>query len=305
MKKRLLLFCIIGGMAVSAYSQQLPLYSQYMFNKLLLNPAVTGSNNEKIPIRLTARQQWVGIDNGPSTQIVSGHLRLNNETMGVGGVIYADQFGHESRIGIQGNYAYILPVFSENASLAFGLSFQVFQYQMDYTNFVSLDENDPQLNYNREQTWIPESDFGLYLYSDEYFAGISANQMIELPIKIGDEEIEDNTLVRHYNLLGGYKFEINEEIDLEPSLLIKGTAKTPFQFDINLKGIYQDDYWAGFSYRTSGDIIAMIGLNYKDFVFGFAYDYSISRLSNYQSGTFELMLGYNITKKGPGSSSLL
>jgi len=293
MKKIVLSIFTILCFTVVGFSQQLPLYSQYMFNRLLLNPGVTGSA-ENIEIRLTARQQWVGIEKAPSTQIISGHLRLKNQTMGVGGVIFADRFGPESRIGIQGNYSYILPVFNEEAHLAFGLSFQVFQYQMDYSNFTSLDADDPILMYNKESAWIPESDFGLYLYGENYFAGISANQMIELPVKIGGESIEMNSLLRHYHLLGGYNFAINGDFSLEPSTLLKGTFKSPFQADINLKGIYRKDYWLAFSYRTSGDVITMLGLTYKDFVFGFAYDLVTSKLSSYQSGTFELMLGYDI-----------
>ncbi|PLX09283.1 MAG: hypothetical protein C0596_01665 [Marinilabiliales bacterium] len=208
MKKILILLIALVCLSATGFSQQLPLYSQYMFNRLLLNPGVTGSTNA-IEIRLTARQQWVGIDRAPSTQIISGHLKLKNETMGVGGVIFADRFGPESRIGFQGNYAYILPVFNEDARLAFGLSFQVFQYQMDYSNFTSLDADDPVLMYNVENAWLPESDFGLYLYSEKYFAGISANQMIELPVKIGGESIEMNSLIRHYHLIGGYKFNLS------------------------------------------------------------------------------------------------
>lgn len=264
-----------------------------MFNRLLLNPAVTGST-EAVELRITARQQWVGIEKAPSTQIISGHLRLNNGTMGVGGVIFADRFGPESRIGFQGNYSYILPVFNESSSLAFGLSLQLFQYQMDYTSFTSLDADDPVLMFTKESSWLPESDFGLYLYGKKYFVGLSANQMIELPVKIGGESVEMNALLRHYHLFGGYKFVLNPEFSIEPSALIKGTFKTPFQADINVKGIYLDDYWVGFSYRSSGDVIAMLGLNFKDFVFGFAFDYATSRLSQFQSGTFELMLGYDI-----------
>ncbi|MEA3447228.1 MAG: type IX secretion system membrane protein PorP/SprF [Bacteroidota bacterium] len=293
MKKITLCIFLISGIYLSAFSQQLPLYSQYMFNKVLLNPAVTGSH-EEIPIRLTARQQWVGFDKAPSTQIISGHMLLNNETMGVGAIVFSDRLGHESHIGIQGNYAYILPLSRKGPKFAFGLAFKVFQYQLDYTGFVPTDNNDPTLNYSNENTWLPESDFGLYLYDENYYAGISANQMIELPVKIGGEEVELNTMERHYNFFGGYKFEINREFDIEPSALIKGTAKTPFQLDVNMKGIYQEDYWAGLSYRTSGDIIAMFGLSFNEFVFGFAYDYSTSRMSHYQNGTFELMLGYDI-----------
>jgi len=273
-----------------------------MFNRLLLNPAVTGSHDD-IPIRLTARQQWVGIDKAPSTQIISGHLRLKNETMGLGGIIFADRFGPESRIGLQANYAYILPVFGENGRLAFGLSFQVFQYQMDYTQLTAIEADDPALMYSNENAWLPESDFGLYLYGDKYFAGMSANQMIELPMNVGGQEVEMNTLVRHYHVMGGYRFDTGEYFSLEPSLLAKGTFDTPYQVDVNLKAIYRDNYWLGVSYRTSGDVIAMLGLEFNDIIFGFAYDYSTSKLSHYQDGTFELMLGYNISRKGAGSQS--
>lgn len=293
MRKLILTIIALSCLAVVSFSQQLPMYSQYMFNKLLLNPAVTG-NSEALELRITARQQWVGVDKAPSTQIISGHVRLNNGTMGVGGVIFADRFGPESKIGLQGNYSYILPIFNEKSRLAFGLSFQVFQYQMDYANFTSLDADDPVLAYNKENSWLPESDFGIYLYGAKYFAGLSGNQLIGLPVKIGGDEVNLNSLIRHYNLIGGYTFALNGNFSLEPSVLLKGTFKTPFQADINIKGIYQRDYWLAFSYRTSGDIIGMLGITYKDFVFGFAYDFATSKLMQYQNGTFEIVLGYNI-----------
>lgn len=297
MKKIFLILIAISFFTLAGFSQQIPLYSQYMFNKLLLNPAVTG-NTDAIELRLTARQQWVGIEKAPSTQVISGHLRLNNGTMGVGGVIYADRFGPESKIGLQGNYSYIIPVFNEEGRLSFGLSFQVFQYQMDYANFTFLDIDDSMLAYNKENSWRPESDIGIYLYGANYFAGISANQLIALPVKIGGDEKELNKLVRHYNLMGGYNFSVGRDFNLEPSTLLKTSFKAPFQADVNIKGIYQKDYWLGFSYRTSGDIITMLGFTYKDFVFGLAYDLATSKLIHYQNGTFEIMLGYNIPITG-------
>jgi type IX secretion system PorP/SprF family membrane protein len=291
--KRLIILLFLLGAGFVSFGQQLPLYSQYMFNKLLINPAITGSE-EAIPIRLTARQQWVGIDNAPSTQIVSGHYRLRNETMGVGGIIFADRFGPESRIGIQANYAYILPVFNKSTKLAFGLSFQVFQYQLDYNQLITIEADDPAIGYNKEKNWLPESDFGLYLYGENYYVGISANQMIELQMKIGGEYAEMNTLKRHYHVLMGYQAQISQVFELEPSTLLKATASTPAQLDINLKAIYKKDYWAGVSYRTSGDIVCLIGLTVDEFEFGFATDFATSNLSNYQSGSFELLLGYKI-----------
>ncbi|MEA1875084.1 MAG: type IX secretion system membrane protein PorP/SprF [Bacteroidota bacterium] len=291
--KRFLLIFIFLGLSYSLLAQQLPLYSQYMFNKLLINPAITGSE-DAISIRLTARQQWVGIDNAPSTQIVSGHYQLRNKTMGVGGMIFADRFGPESRTGIQANYAYILPIFNKSTSLAFGLSFQVFQYQMNYNQLITIEADDPAINYNKENNWLPESDFGLYLYGEKYYVGISANQMIELQMKIGGEYAEMNTLKRHYHMLMGYQAQVSQIFELEPSALIKATASTPAQLDLNLKAIYKKDYWAGVSYRTSGDIVCLIGLTINEFEFGFATDFATSNLSHYQSGSFELLLGYKI-----------
>jgi len=291
--KRLVFIILFLGVSFNLLAQQLPLYSQYMFNKLLINPAITGSENA-IPIRLTARQQWVGVDNAPSTQTVSAHCRLKNETMGIGGIIFADRFGPESRIGIQANYAYILPIFNKSTQLAFGLSFQLFQYQMDYNQLITLEENDPAINFNKKNNWLPESDFGIYLYGENYYFGISANQMIELQMKIGGEYAEMNSLKRHYHILMGYQTQISQTLALEPSVLAKATESTPAQLDINLKAIYKKDYWAGISYRTSGDIVCLIGLTIEEFEFGFATDFATSSLSHYQSGSFELLLGYKI-----------
>ncbi len=304
MKRNAIITIIFAFISLSAFSQQLPLYSQYMFNPMLLNPAVTGSH-DNIPIRLTARQQWVGIDNAPSTQAISGHMRLNNETMGVGAVIYADRFGPETKIGFQGNYSYILPMMNDDAHLAFGLSFQVFQYSMNYNNMVSIDHNDPALNYNIEKSWVPDSDFGIYFYSEEYYAGLSVNQLIETHLNIGGVEFNQNTLIRHYNFMGGYKFDLDNDFEIEPSCLVKGTFETPFQLDFNVKGIYKKNYWLAFSYRTSNDIIAMLGLKLDEFTFGLGYDYSVSALSAYQNGTFELMVGYNLNRKALSGSSRL
>ncbi|MFW5766936.1 MAG: type IX secretion system membrane protein PorP/SprF [Bacteroidota bacterium] len=294
--KKLTLLLALALIVGSATAQQLPLYSQYMFNRMLLNPAVTGSE-QGIPISLAARQQWVGIENAPSTQVLSAHTLLNNGTMGVGGMIYSDRFGTENRIGIQGNYAYFLPVF-DDSNLGFGLSFQMFQYQLDYRDMVALDENDPAIStYSRESSWLPETDFGLYLYNDRYFAGLSANQMIELPVRIGGEEVELNRLARHYHLMGGYKFDLQNDFEIEPSALIKGTFQTPFQFDLNVRGIYQEYYWLGVSYRTDGNIVGMLGMKYEQIDFGLAVDFATSSIRSYQSGSFELFVKYTIPKK--------
>jgi len=290
--KKIIIIIIALGIYGGINAQQLPLYSQYMFNKMLINPAVAGSE-DNLPIQLAVREQWVGFDDAPSTQILSGHYCFSSYNMGVGAVLFVDRFGSERRIGFQANYSYILDVF-DDAKLALGLGIQVFQYQLDYDQLIALDDADPNIYGNVQSKVVPEADFGAYLYHDDYFAGISANQMIGMAVKIGGEEVQMSRLVRHYNLMGGYKFDLHNGFEIEPSLLVKTSFKAPSQLDFNVRGIYQENYWFGISYRTAGDIVALLGIRYEEIDFGIAADFATSDIARYQSGSYELYVTYRL-----------
>jgi len=302
MNKKILILIIAVLATISSFSQQLPLYSQYMMNGFLLNPAMAG-NVDYIPLRLTARQQWMGIDNAPSTQAISGHYLFSNKKMGLGGYIYNDMVGPISQTGIKGAYSYHLPIGSEN-KLAFGLAISAFQFKFDESKAEIVDESDPVINYNVQSTFVPDADFGVYFFNDEnrYYAGLAATQILQLPIEL--DKSNKNSIIRHYFLMGGYKFNINDEMDIEPSLLAKGTESTPFNIDVNIKGYYKKNYWLGFSYRSDNSFVAMLGLKVNSIVFGVAYDYPFSSINNYSSGTPEIMIGYNIGEGQSGSSLL-
>jgi len=111
-------------------------------------------------------------------------------------------------------------------------------------------------------------------------------------------------MVRHFNLMGGYKFDLNPEFELEPSTLVKTTFKAPSQLDLNIRAIYQQNYWLGLSYRTAGDVVVLLGLKYKEFDFGIAADFATSDIASYQNGSYELMLKYTlpIAPKDSGNS---
>lgn len=304
MKKILFLVCFIGLSIGVINAQQLPLYSQYMMNGFLLNPGIAGSV-DLFPVTLTARQQWVGINDAPSTQALSTHVLLGNQKFGVGGYIFNDMFGPVSRIGIQGVFAYHLPLPGIDSKLGMGLAFKGFQYKLDETQLVIIDDSDPSISNAVESTFVPDADFGLYLYNNKYFVGASATQLIEFKIKLGDNVNNENKMVRHYFFTGGYKFAMGKDFELEPSVLVKGTERTPFQFDINAKAYYKKNYWLGVSYRSSNDIIAMIGLKVNKLYFGYAFDYTTSNIKNYTSGSHEIMIGYNINEGKQKGSSLL
>ncbi len=302
MRKIFLFIVLIIG--IESYSQQLPLYSQFMMNPFLLNPAVAGSV-DNLPVILTVRRQWVGIDDGPTTQALSGHYLFEFYNVGVGGYLFNDKFGAMNRTGIQACGSYHINLRSIESKLALGLAFKAFQFKFDQTNFKPIDDSDPLLTYGTVNKFVPDADFGAYLYNDKYFAGLSATQLIEFKIDFGDSTVEKNAIIRHYYLTGGYNYSLNEEIEIVPSLLLKGTMQTPWQVDVNVKGVYQKNYWLGVSYRSSKDLMVMIGVKYKRYYLGYAFDYSLSTLRKYTNGSHEFIIGMNVTEGKKKGSKLI
>ncbi|MBI5217976.1 MAG: type IX secretion system membrane protein PorP/SprF [Bacteroidia bacterium] len=306
--KKYLLFAVLLVLAWQGKSQQLPLYSQYMMNGFLLNPAIAGSK-EFIPVALTVRQQWVGIKDAPQTYALSGHAApFINKHMGIGGYIYNDKFGPVSRTGLLACYAYHLKLDSKN-KLAFGVSLSGFQYKIDETNLTLTNPNDDAVPHNVQSKFVPDANFGAYFYSDRYWAGLAVAQLFQWKVDIG-QSVNANKMVRHYFITSGYKFDLNNYVknfEIEPSLLVKATEmRSPLQLDINVKGYYKKNYWLGFSYRTQDAFITLLGVKYKQYYFGYAFDYTLSNISNYvKGGSHEIMIGVNIGEGGNKGASLL
>jgi type IX secretion system PorP/SprF family membrane protein len=304
MKKTAILSAVLILFSFAIKAQQLPLYSQYMMNGFLLNPAIAGSV-DYFPVMITARQQWVGIKDAPSTQAISGHYLFNNQKLGLGGYLFNDKFGPISRTGIQACFAYHLPLTGIDSKLAFGLAFKAFQFKFDQAKLVTIQDDDPAINHGVISQFVPDADFGVYLYNKKYFVGLAATQLIQFNIDLGDSTLDKNQIIRHYYGTAGYKFAAGESIDIEPSLLFKMTASSPINVDINLKAYFKKNYWIGVSYRTDKDIIAMIGLKVSKFYIGYAFDYTMSNIKNYSNGSHEIMIGFNIKEGANKGSSLL
>ncbi len=287
----------------SAQAQQMPLYSQYMLNGFLLNPAMAG-NVKYVPVSLTLRRQWAGLPGAPQTFALSGHTLLG-VSEGVGGYIYNDIYGPVSRTGLQAAYAHHFEV-SVKQKIALGLSLSASQYTLDKTKIDFGDDMyDPSVgDYEKESAFVPDANFGVYFYeSDKYFAGASVAQLLQWNVKVGS--INKNKMVVHYFLHGGYKFGINKDFKVEPSLLVKGVKGAPMQLDINCKGYYKRNYWLGFSFRTDKSMVALLGIKYQIYYFGYAYDYSFGKISNYINGSHEIVIGVNFGEQENRGSSLL
>ena len=283
-------FCFL--VSLTAKSQQLPLYSQYMMNSFLLNPAIAGSKNYT-PLILTARQQWTGITGAPQTFAISGHTLFKNDKVGMGGSFFNDRFGPTSRTGVQASYAYHLAVDRADTKLAFGLAASAFQYKLDESSLTVIEQDDPAFSQKIESTFMPDATFGIYLYNkNKFFAGLSIAQLFQFKIKIN--EFNENKMVRHYFLTGGYKFNLGDDFEIEPSVLLKSTASSPIQLDINTKAYFKKNYWLGVSYRTNDAIIVLLGVKVDKYYIGYAFDYTLSKIINYSTGSHEIMIGINL-----------
>jgi type IX secretion system PorP/SprF family membrane protein len=278
-------------------AQQLPLYSQYVMNDIYINPAITGTKDYD-PLVLSIHKQWVGINNSPATQTLSYHKAMAKQNIGLGGILFNDTFGPESHLGLQLLFSYQFHIDRVN-KVSLGLAGIAMQYKLDQRFYELTDYYDPAVTYMVEKTIVPDANIGVYFYGRKYYAGITAAHLFQSKLKI-NKNIKENKMVRHYFIMGGYKFSFpNSDIwEFEPSILLKFTEHTPLQFDINTKFYYNKNFWFGFSIRPNDSFIANIGFKYKQYYIGYAYDFTFSDLSRYTFGSQEILFGINFNEKG-------
>ncbi len=286
----ILLFILIAGSG-SLLGQQLPQFTQYMFNDFVINPAIAGTQNY-YQIRTNHRFQWVGLADPPMTNSISFYGPSEKYDMGFGGYIYNDVTGPTSRTGLTGSYAYNIAV-TDQMRLSMGISFSMLQYRVDGTQLNPKDVSDPSILNMVSTSYMPDAGLGAYLYGDGFYAGLSVSQILNNKVSVFDNKNDDNRLKPHFNLTGGYRFEINEDWAVEPSVIFKATAPKEVSFDITAKVDWQKMVWGAVSYRYHEVVALIIGYSYQDtFIFGYAYDIGINSIRKYNTGTHELMIGY-------------
>lgn len=303
MKKILFIIIVTVASSVAVNAQQIHQLSNYMVNDFAFNPAVAGSDDQVVS-RATFRKQWAGFEGSPTTTMVSMHGNLReNKAVGLGGLIYADATGPTRRIGVQAAYAYHLPINPEkNTYLGFGIAGSMVQYSIDFEELILKDELDPQLASTDQSKIGADAHLGVYLKGDNFWAGISANQLFASRFKyVGDIESIQNNM--HLYITGGYRFNASDNFDIAPGALIKVVQGANVQAELNARGIYKNggnDYWLGLGYRTEDAMSILLGL---DLGMGlnliYAYDLTTSNLNTVSNGSHEITLGFNFG--GPGS----
>lgn len=299
--------CLIGLLlwsSLSIWASQDPLYTQFMTNPFLINPALTGTY-PYYQIIANNRVQWVGMSDAPITNTLSMYGPMKSQPMGVGGYIMSDIFGPESRLSLNATYAYNYAL-AEDLKISMGLMLGVMQHKLDGTK-MRIYEDDPIFIPGQTYTNIePDATLGLYVYSSTYNGGIAVTNLFGNKLEFEKSESSDSSstsvmsrLKQHVYIHGGYKYYVNREIAIEPTLIFRKVTATPLQVDFNVRGWYGQrawdgtQLWAGLGYRSSDAVTIMVGILYqKKIEFGYAYDLGINKLSPYHSGSHEIMINF-------------
>ena len=224
---------------------------------------------------------------------------LRNEKMALGGVVVSDKLGAESKNGFQLSYAYHLRL-KNDLSLSLGLSGGLMQYKLDNTVINPYDIGDPVFSVPGLTDVVPNASFGMYLYTENYYLTLAVPQLLNSSFSALDEfdgELLEGSLVNHYYLGGGYQHEINDQWNIEPSLLVKMIPQAPIQFELSSKFTYNDILWAALGYRYKESALLYLGYDINDqFYFAYGHDFVTSGLNTVSSGTNEFKLGMRFNK---------
>lgn len=291
---RRLLFVILISAPSLLWAQQSPLYTQYMLNDFVINPAIAGSK-PFFPLRLNVREQWEGLgDFAPSTQSLSFHAPVGDGRVGLGGLIFQDNTDPTSNMGAMFTYAYHLDLPNMMSKLSLGISGLVYQYKLDQ-GALKFQNPDMEFEGGVYSEVVPDASFGAYLYGKQYYLGASVYQLFESTFREAlTYDYGDNVGVRHYFAMAGYTAEINKSLHLEPSLLVKTIQGGPVQLDVNARVIFNRNLWTGISFRTDRSAVALVGMNVGNFHLAYGFDYTFASIANHISGSHEVSIGINI-----------
>lgn len=291
-KIRWVLLLAVLTLSATASAQQQPMYSQYMFNMLNINPAYAGSRGVGTVTALY-RNQWVGMDGAPKTASVGFDMPVQNKRIGLGFQLYDDQLGVERTTGFNASYAFRIQL-AESGTLSLGLQAGLLNYQANFSKVRTFQSNDPAFSQNLNG-FLPAAAAGIYYNSDRFYIGLSTPALLKTKIRYDNTGDVFSASGRdlHLYLASGFVVNLNQDLVLKPSLLVKAVSGAPIEYDLNANCWIQNTIALGLSYRTGDAVVGMAELQLnKQLRLGYAYDRTISSLNTYHTGTHELMLRY-------------
>ena len=314
MKKLIYIFLILTSVIVKG-QEELPIYNQYLFGSyFLINPAVAGIDNVW-KVNLIHRQQWVGMEDAPTTQSVAGEGRLFKNIKG-GGYVFMDKNGYHKQNGYQFAVSYVIKLSKETTSLrrlSLGVSYSGAEKFIDQSDLAHI--NDPVFITGSYEYYNHNSNVGAFLMWDGMYMGIAGSHI--LSGSYSKDSYENSFFPRNYNALFGWKIEQSREFYIEPSVMLRVIEKYDNHLDLNTKLYYTPTtsrrtnagYWIGGSLRTSWEKMpisavsfsALVGGTYENFYYGYSYELMVDKYQGHHGGSHQFMIGYTLSFEGDRS----
>ncbi len=294
-KLTVLIILVIMLVPTESDAQQDPQYTHYMYNTLSINPAYAGQR-ETLSIVGLHRTQWVGISGAPQTQSLGIHSPLRNERMGLGLNVVSDALGPARESFVDGNFSYTVPISYNGTQLSFGIKAGWHNISLDWAK-GRFQNPDALFNQNISQNALIVG-AGLYLSNRNWYLGVSAPNF--LTTNHYDDFQESLATERlHYFIHGGYVFDLSSTVKLKPAFLIKAVTGAPVIADISANALFNDKLTLGLAWRWDDSIAALAGIQVSDGLYvGYGYDLTTTDLNNYNSGTHEIILRFELEKIG-------
>lgn len=291
----MLLFLATLGNVNQTFAQQDSQYTNYMYNTINVNPAYAGSRGV-MSIFGMHRTQWVGLDGAPVTNVASINTPINNSNFGLGISFVNDRIGPSDENAISADISYTIPT-SETYKLSFGIKGTANLLNVDYTKLNRYDLTDPQFQNNIDNKFSPNIGAGIYFHSDKLYAGLSVPNFLET------EHFDDNVAATakermHYYFIGGYVFDLSDNIKFKPAFLTKIVTGAPLQLDLTANFMFNEKFVLGAAWRWDAAVSGLAGFQInQNWMIGYAYDAETTKLANYNSGSHEIFLRYEFKGK--------
>lgn len=293
MKRLIIIIAILILGFEYSNAQQLPQFTQYMYNTIAVNPAYAGSRGALSIVGLN-RNQWGGFEGGPQTQTLSVHSPLRNDNVGLGLSVINDKTGYESLTYIYGDFSYTIQG-NENFDISFGLKAGLTTYKLASELYNSAVNGGDQYFNDRMDRLNPNFGAGILLHSDKWYVGLSIPKL--LTNDLNDSNYSALEVV-HYYAIGGYVFDLNKSVKLKPSFMVKYTSGAALSTDLTANLLFNEKFWLGGSYRINGEqkaIGALVDFQVSEqFRVGYTYEIPTGEIRPYTTGSHEILLIYEL-----------
>lgn len=281
--------------AFESQAQQDPMYTQYMENMMMINPAYAGSK-DLLSMLVMARNQWVSMPGAPKTRTFIAHSPLTNARMGLGLSFLSDHVGPIKQSGIYADYSYQL-YFSNKRTLALGMKAGVNFYEAGVSDLLTNDPNDPVFAFDINRNFLPNFGVGAFFHTDKYYLGLSIPKLIENTINKNGVSVQNISRERlHIFFMAGYVFDVNRIVKFKPSILTKYVKNAPVSVDATGTFLFYEKLWVGAMYRVGDAFGGLCQLQVTDQIkIGYSYDLPVNRLGAFNNGTHEILVGFDFS----------